>query len=625
MTTAFFLFRLRAALLCALGLTLAGLTPIAALADVPFVTGQTLSNLTLNNSTTQRGFKFTNTSGTTVTITQLGRWVISGNNQTHALSIYDSSPTPIQLATVTVNCAGATPGQFLYGTLTTPYVLAAGASCYIVSAETVGGDLWYSNGGTNLTTTDIGVIQSAFISTVATDGADNTRSLGPVSFQYSSPLPNWTKSGTVYTTDGSLYSVNSAIANASPGDTVNIPAGSFTWGSNGSYVTVNKAITLAGAGLTQTTINIAPTAGTYTSGAIGISAAATIRGFTITQSGAATTSAFIASTTDGWRITNIIYNSAATVGYFVFAGSYGLIDNCTLNLVSGSDEPIFARGPLNSWQTASSMGTANAVFIEDCTFNGPGYVCDMNSNARGVIRFCTINGTSKVDGHGLASNSPPRGVRQMEIYNNNWTTTVDFWTAIELRGGTGMIFDNAATGNTSRAWFYLTEYGYQAIWPNFGTYQTPANYPITDQIGVGIDPKAGGSEPVYVWNNLQGGVAWVRTIKAVAAGAITLFGSSFTERNLIQANRDFFADAGFDGAGNIGRGTKAAMLATSPATVGAGWWVTDEGSWNVALPANTSGQLYRWNGSVWVLFYLPYTYPHPVRKPGAAATLQITG
>lgn len=420
------------------------------------------------------------------------------------------------------------------------------------------------------------------------------------------------KPGRTYTTDGSQSDVSATIATASPGDTVLIPSGSFTWGKGGVTVPVNKAIILTGSGTGATTINIASDAPTWTRGVIQISEGATVRDFTITQPGSGNTTAFSAGSHNGWRITGIAYKSAPKAGYFCYAGSYGLIDNCTLNGGSGSDEIIFSRGPTDSWQTASSMGTVNAVYIEDCTFNAAGYVCDFNSNARGVVRFCTINGQMKIDGHGRASNTPDRGCRQMEVYQNRWTPTSGFAAAIELRGGTGMLFGNRAAAGWS-AWFYLTEYGYLGQWPNFGSvYQTPANYPITDQIGVGMDPKTAGSEPCYVWNNLLGGKAWPRTLKSVAAGAIARYGQDFTEKDLIQANRDFFADSGFDGQGaGLDKGTKAQMRAFKPSFPGYGWWVTDEGSWNNG--AAGSGQLYVWSGSAWVLKYTPYTYPHPMR------------
>ncbi|HET7535898.1 MAG TPA: hypothetical protein VFJ90_05550 [Candidatus Didemnitutus sp.] len=437
---------------------------------------------------------------------------------------------------------------------------------------------------------------------------------------FSTNLLAYTKAGTTYTTTGAQSDVAAAISNASPGDTVNIPAGTFTWGATGA-LSVNKAITLSGAGQTATTIPLATTGPTYGNGTISIEAAATVKSFGVNQSGTANTTVFSAVVADGWRITDILYNSGAVRGYFVFAETYGLIDSCTINGGGGTDELIFARGHTDSWQTPSSMGTGNAIFIEDCTFNNDGYVCDMNSNARGVIRFCTINGNMKVDGHGVASNTPARSVRHMEVYDNDWKIGPGaYYTAMEIRGGTGMIFDNVADNASSSHWFFLTDYGYLNIWPNFNNlYQTPANYPIKDQIGVGMDPKAAASEPMYVFNNLKAGSLWLRELKDVPAAASTAYGSTFYETDLIAADRDFFwqTSTSFNGSSGVGRGTKSQMQAITPTKKGVGYWVTNEGEWN-SLQSGFDGQLYVWSGSAWVLKYTPYTYPHPLRGPPAA-------
>ena len=79
----------------------------------------------------------------------------------------------------------------------------------------------------------------------------------------------------------------------------------------------------------------------------------------------------------------------------------------------------------------------------------------------------------------------------------------------------------------------------------------------------------------------------------------------------ILANRDYYIEGNNNGVRN---GTKAAMLAAS-CSPSMGWWVTDEGSWNTTLPANTSGQLYKCTATnTWTLFYTPYTYPHPSNR-----------
>jgi hypothetical protein len=436
----------------------------------------------------------------------------------------------------------------------------------------------------------------------------------------------FTKTGKAYKTDGSQSDVNAAIEDASAGDSINIPAGSFTWGTGGTAVYVKQAVTLQGAGCGLTTIHVSGTASCWGSGVIRISAAATVRDFSTTQPNVGATTVFSTGTANGWRISRIHHASAAHCGYFVYAASYGLIDRCTLLGGGGSDELIFTRGPLDSWQTANSCGGANAVYLEDCTFNGDGYVCDFNSNARGVVRFCTINGRMKVDAHGLASNTPRRGVRQTEVYGNHWTSSLPYYTAIEIRGGTGYLFDNMQEKQDCRtAWFKLNEYGCESPWPNFGkAYQTPHDYPIADQIGVGMDPKAAASEPMYLWHNLAAGADWLLSAYYSApSGAIARYRAqtgnptaTFGWEDIRKANRDYFrASMGttFDGSQGVGRGTKARMLAIRPTKVGVGFWVTDEGNWNAELPRNTSGRLYTWNGSAWVAKYTPYTYPHPLR------------
>lgn len=500
----------------------------------------------------------------------------------------------------------------------------------------------------------------------------------------------FTKTGSVYTTDGSQSDVSAAIANASAGNTVLIPAGSFTWGAGATFISVNKAIVLAGAGTASTTVNLDPTAGSFSNGAIQLSAPAVVRAFTIlTPTSSGSPAAFdVTSTATGFRITNIAYVCGSTdpasdhASYAIYSDAYGLIDNCTfVTGATGTQETIFARGPTNSWQTPNSLGTANALYVEDCTFSGAGYVCDINDNGRAVFRFNTINGTDKIDGHGYASNSL-RGVRQMEVYDNNWTMAFGFFPTIEIRGGTGMIFDNvSADAQNNGGWLFLEDYGYLSQWPNFGNvYQTPLNYPIGDQVGTGQDvtiastaitayemvtilsvgttdfttigspnnlvgtrfiatgagtgsgtvshtPAA--AEPMYVVNNIQNAAPWPRTFKTIAAGAISLYqtqtanpAATFTESTLIQSNRDFFSDAGFDTNVGVSRGTTAQMNALTPSVVGYGFWVTDQGNWNLLL-GGFSGQLYTWSGSAWVLKYTPYVYPHPLRRPIAPSILLI--
>ncbi len=451
-------------------------------------------------------------------------------------------------------------------------------------------------------------------------------------FAFAAHAAAFTKSGTVYSTDGSSTDVQAAIYDANAGDTVNIPAGTFTWGANNTSVYVTKAITLQGAGKANTTIVMSTSGPAYGGAAISIGAAATVKSFSISSpSGTDNRTPLSAGSSNGWRVTDINYTQSGTQGYFMYIGGvYGLIDNCQFTGGSGSSELIFMRGPNDSWQTASSMGTANAVYIEDCAFNKDCYVCDANSNARVVVRFCTVTWVIKVDAHGKASNSPPRGVRQTEAYNNHWTGNGlgGAWPALELRGGTGMVFDNTNDDNTSaiRGFMKLNEYGCLATWPNFGSFQTPVNYPVDDQIGTGMDPKTGGAEPMYLWNNLKAGDPMPFLWDTIPSAAISLYQSqtgnssaTFALQDIIKPDRDYFAQGTtFNGTTGVGRGTRAQMNAITPTKTGVGFWVTDEGTWNNG--SASSGRLYVWNGSAWVLKYTPFTYPHPLRG-GSPATL----
>lgn len=459
-------------------------------------------------------------------------------------------------------------------------------------------------------------------------------------------LCGFTTSGNTLITDGSQTDVAAAIAAAVAGNVVQVPAGTFTWGTGGTQFVMDTPIVLTGAGPGSTTINVDTTAPSYL---FNINAAVVIKGLAINNS--TTSSLFAFGSTSGWRVTNITYTSSnSNPNYFaIISGSYGLVDDCTITGSSGTDELMFIRGPSNSWQTPDSLGGANNVFIEHCTFNGPGYVCDANANSRVVVRFCTITGAMKIDGHGFASNTPPRGVRHMEVYDNTWSVAGGgFDTLIEIRGGTGMFFDNKSLNDPpADGWFYLNEYGALDTWPNFNNiYQTPADYPINDQIGVGEDPKAAHSDPAYIWGNQSAAannagtatVLWTLKWESIPAGAITqyqtdtgnpsatfIMGPTASPADIIQQDRDFFWDGSvtgsFNGSTGVGTGTTAQMNAITPSLPGVGFWVTDQGTWNAGSP--TSGELYVWNGTSWVLRYTPYAYPNPQRAPIAPTNLTI--
>lgn len=454
---------------------------------------------------------------------------------------------------------------------------------------------------------------------------------------------SFTRRGQELSTDGSQPDVQAAISNANPGDVVKIPPGSFIWGTNASFVKVDVPIILQGAGTNLTTIECAVNAGKYANAVIRITTNATVKGLTYKGLGI-NTSAFSAGPANGWRITEVVYYANSNTAYFAFVTGYGLIDHCTINGVKGTDELIFARGPNDSWYTPSSMGTSNAVYVEDCTFSGPGYVMDNNASGRFVVRFCTITGPMHVDCHMIETSSDGGGVhhgaRQTEVYNNRWTYPAGPWLAMEFTSGTGMVFDNASLTafSSDRPLMMLYEYGSivaTAYWTN--KYRTPTHYPIPDQPGMGIyiDGKPGpaSAEPWYFWNNRLGisgtAIDWPIAWKIIPQAANDQYFaesgiSSFHQTNIVRPDADFFKGVyggSFDGFSGIGRGTKAQMLSISPAKKGVGFWVTDEADWNQRNPG-PDGQLYVWNGTAWILKYTPFRYPYFMPEPTPPGTLQ---
>ncbi len=152
--------------------------------DSIFVTGQSFTTSS-NNFSGPLGFDFT-VGGADITITQLGRWVKSGNNQTHVLYFrtWRSGGT---LASVTVDCNGATPGDYVWGTLSSPYVLYAGLRCVLYTTEVSGLDDWYDGSNCTISTTPVASVTDAALDFGAGDtdagyGANHT--WGPVNFKY---------------------------------------------------------------------------------------------------------------------------------------------------------------------------------------------------------------------------------------------------------------------------------------------------------------------------------------------------------------------------------------------------------------------------------------------------------
>src|SRR5438477_4185208 len=88
------------------------------------------------------GFQFT-VGAVPMTVSSLGRWVVSGNSGSHTVQLFNADGTAISGGSVTVNTAGQPAGQFAYTPLANPVTLSANTTYVLMSQETVSGDQWY--------------------------------------------------------------------------------------------------------------------------------------------------------------------------------------------------------------------------------------------------------------------------------------------------------------------------------------------------------------------------------------------------------------------------------------------------------------------------------------------------
>lgn len=127
-------------------------------------------------------------------VTDLGRWKVAGNSQTHEVSIVDIATTNV-LAKGSVDLSSGEVG-FVYFTLTNECILYAGREYAIWSYETSGGDYWYDNSTVLETTTAAYASNATYSLAGAYDpysyvGALNN-SYGPVNFKYANvPIAPW--------------------------------------------------------------------------------------------------------------------------------------------------------------------------------------------------------------------------------------------------------------------------------------------------------------------------------------------------------------------------------------------------------------------------------------------------
>ncbi len=116
-------------------------------------------------------------------ISSLGRWVLPGNGNPHAVKLLDASGVDIPGGSVTVDTTGKPAGAFTYAALAAPVTLAAGGSYFLLSRETYTGDFWYWLTSPITTTSDAHAYATSWTNVWAEGSAV------PLSFMYTVGQP----------------------------------------------------------------------------------------------------------------------------------------------------------------------------------------------------------------------------------------------------------------------------------------------------------------------------------------------------------------------------------------------------------------------------------------------------
>jgi hypothetical protein len=357
-----------------------------------------------------------------------------------------------------------------------------------------------------------------------------------------------------------------------------LPRGSFRWSTP---VTISKGITILGAGIGNTIIISAITAGAKNApfyvesrGAVRISGLTCV-------GGPEDEKGFIWMDSAGFRIDHCAFTNLTERGVEAWstANSWGVVDHCTFDKLSGSPQGVSVFGDGDAaWSRPLSLGTDQAVYIEDCAFSWPslGDSClDMYNGGRVVFRHNRVTNAS-VGCHGLDSGPGYRSALSWEIYNNTFNVTNSLPRQFLLRGGTGVVFENTVRSTYQFISTNIELTCYRATgtcifseyipW-GFVTGRNPYDgntdgygWPALDQIGAAppttpaniLDgpPEAGHSEqrrsPAYAWGNSISITGDPRV--EMRMGIATYSGECYPSGvpgdpnvgNLIQENRDFF-------------------------------------------------------------------------------------
>ncbi|MGI9302102.1 MAG: hypothetical protein ACR2RB_05255 [Gammaproteobacteria bacterium] len=333
-----------------------------------------------------------------------------------------------------------------------------------------------------------------------------------------------------------------------------------------------------------------------------------------------------------WRIHHITYSDIDSNNFVYVSGdTYGLIDHCQVDLTGkfgvSVDHSRWDGGTWGdaSWSAAANWGTDEFVYVEDTTFtcrrDSHCFGADAIGGARVIFRHNTLQNTN-ISNHGTDSTRRKRSIRLIAVHDSTFNMQDTFYgTCTQIRGGTGVFYNNKITGRFPSDCLRLRTYRSDTNYEPWGQCDetpdficlTEGNRPCTgrrdtscpggagfcvgpvdnypdgrgpacrDGVGTGQDSglsSAQALEPVYIWGN-----------EGISRPAVSI---DLTE------NEDWYID--YDGPGctaGVTTGVDADRCPTC--TTGAGYWAKD------------TRKLYRCRASnSWSEYYSELRHPHPL-------------
>jgi len=314
--------------------------------------------------------------------------------------------------------------------------------------------------------------------------------------------------------------VQDCVDAASDGDAITVPACDVTWGTAVTWS--NKNISIIGAGIGSSVLAVAGHAFDVTATTKG---SFRISGFTFngTTGGTGVVNVYshtASGSVSGWRLDHLRFNYSTSGGVhpiYITGITYGVIDNCVFDGLGYVSITNYGRNDNDNtytgdlyWEQTFSLGTSEAVYVEDCEFNfsssAQSFISDVFHGGSMVFRYNDIT-YAAFQTHSARNDA--RGGVKYEIYENTFAGA-GFGRPSLIRSGTGVIYRNRVSGYTNNVFVVdnqrtcsdlgtLSRCDGSESWD--GNTAGESGWPCLDQIGRKGAFGSQTSEPLYSWSN----------------------------------------------------------------------------------------------------------------------------